>query len=454
MVKGERWARATMGRGHTDSATSGVMRNFEQNDDLRICLGEKRDEPQDLLCRSFGKTNRYSSSSHDRYFSDIITDSKPLATEQFSSSASNSQSNSSLICTHDSQRLPRSSYLDELFMRCNESSRMTRAGNSSADSGITADVSYTPYKASCVSLQSSSSNEHQFNREDVRFSSAKSESSSVTLKMLDSESPSTAVQMTLGSQRRADPRTHPNFVTGQNPSLQNTSLLASRAPNAITDFDASHRFAMNQECRWQNSSSSSKHFADSEVFSKEMHTTDEGGGPGREILRSIPKSTCGSRQHEDSSTRGTSFLFRKLAADQSSPLLFPDKTFLSLGISSSNEYEDSCAALCASEQSVLGRKNADMQLIVEENRLEACRRIRRCSEPDYGNLWDTALQDEAVVEELDGKKHNSARRKEFSQAQDIRVKEEPIYANERLTGRGCLTCEDGYHLPTVTGDYF
>lgn len=443
MAKGERWTKVT---GHAASATSDILRNFEQqNDDLRPCLDEKRDDRRDLLSRSFDKTTQYSSSSHDRYFSDIIPDSKQLVTEQFSSFTSNSQS---LICSHDGQRVPHSC-LDELFLRCNGPSQMTRAGNSSDDSGITADVSYTPCKASCVSLQSSSSNKRQFNHDDVRFSSSKSESSDVTLKMLDLDSLLGAAQMTPGSQRRAFPRTNPNFVTGQQPPIQNTSLLVSQAPNAVTEIDASRGFAMDQECHWQNLSFSNRHFGDSEAFGNAMHNMDEGDGSDRKILRSIPKSS--SRQHEDSATRGTSFIFRKLAADQSSPLLFPDETFMSLGVSSSNVYEDGCAAFCASEKSVLGRMNADMQFIVEEDRLEACRRTRRCSEPDYANLRDIALQDEAIVEELDGKKKNSTR-KEFSQAQGIQVKEEPIYANEHLTGRGCLTYEDSYHLPTFTGN--
>lgn len=366
---------------------------------------------------------------------------------------------------HDGQRMQRNC-LNELCSFSDEPRRRIRAGNSSIDSGITTDVSCAPYEASCISLPNSSSSDHHLNCDGAQFSGGAQRIGCCEplQEMTELTSMLSSVRMTPGSQRRAFPRTNPKFAVGQKVSGQKTAFQTNQVLNAIPDFGTSNSLLLDQEVLQQSSSSSSnRQQVDGAVFSQLRYKTDKSEASGQKTSDSVPKSASGIRRSADSATCDTSFSFRKFPPEALNPSTSANRTFRSVSSTSSNECENGRMAPSAGlKQSSPGivvhdvserpvQKQSDgTQFIVEEDRLEECRRTRRNSEPDYANLQEIAAREEAMAAVCAGVQNNSADR-DFGRTRSVRAKAEPVYANEHLTGRGCLTHEDRYHLPSFTG---
>lgn len=365
---------------------------------------------------------------------------------------------------HDGQRTQHNC-MNELCSFSDEPRRRIRAGNSSIDSGITTDVSCAPYEASCISLPNSSSSDHYLNSDGAQFSSCAQRigCSEPLQEMTELPFMMSSVQMTPGSQRKAFPRTNPKFAVGQKVSGQKTGLQTNQVLNAIPDFGTSNSLLLDQEVLQRNSSSSNRQQVDGAVFGQLRHKTDKSEGSGRKTPDPVPKSTCGVRRSADSATCETSFSFRKFPPEASNSSTSANRTFQSVSSTSSNELENGRMAPNSGlkqnspgiivhdvSEKPVHKQPSGAPFIIEEDRLEECHRTRRNSEPDYANLQEVAAREEAMAAACAGVQNNSADR-DFGRTRSVRAKAEPVYANEQLTGRGCLTHEDRYHLPSFTG---
>lgn len=408
-------------------------------------LAEEVGQVDTWLRRSFDQA-RESSIRND------LQNSKSQSTKPGGNTEHISQSNSSSTSLHhDRLGLPASEVRHERLSRM-------RTGNSSMDSGITADVSCTtPSDSSWTTIGNSSP-------DDPRFypgaqSSYDHRSSMHRLSLIEearsphdpSESISLAIepQMTPGSQRRAFPRTNPNFVgasfrkmTGS--GAVNLGMADELIPplNALACQKPTLLCLSRQAANAANKTSQKSDSDDSDLSMSFLRNEK----PRTRQFDSVLKSG----ECPDPATSRSSFSYHKVTAEDpwlrssaSANQMRSNNSTLSnssggSGKNPSAGFPNNSATTSHQVQPSNGKNNKSHDV----------RRIRHNSEPDYANLQEQAIHCDSDDERGQPNRGSADRSRKARCAQ---AKAEPIYANELLTGRGCLTHEDRFHVPLSQG---
>lgn len=364
---------------------------------------------------------------------------------------------SSVSLQHDRLGFPVSEAQHERFNRM-------RTGNSSMDSGITADVSCTtPSDASWTTVGNTSPDDPRFY---PGVQSTYDRSSMHRLSLIEeqrsprdpSESISIEPQMTPGSQRRPFPRTNPNFVgasfrktTGG--GAVNSGMIDELIPplNALAGqlSQKPTLLCLSRQAGSAVTRPSRKSDSDDSDLSMSLRRSDK---PRTRQLESVLKSN----ECPDPATARSSFSYHKVTTEdpwlRSSASTNQRSNNSTLSASSG---ESSTRNIGSGQNPAAGFSNNSAAAIRQlqpsngkSNESSGVRRVRHNSEPDYANLQDQTTRRDSDDEQGQSNRGFAERSRK---AKYVQAKAEPIYANELLTGRGCLTHEDRFHVPLSQG---
>lgn len=330
------------------------------------------------------------------------------------------------------------------------------------DSGITADVSCTtPSDSSWTTIGNSSP-------DDPRFypgaqSSYDHRSSMHRLSLIEearsphdpSELISLAIepQMTPGSQRRAFPRTNPNFLVGA--SFRKTTGSGAVNPGMVDELipplnalacQANQKptlLCLSRQVGNAANKTSQKSDSDDSDLSMSLLRNEK---PRTRQFDSVLKSS----ECPDPATSRSSFSYHKVTAED--PWLRPSASANQMRSNNSTLSNSSGGSGQNPSAGFPNNSTATSRQVRpstgKNNESSDVRRIRHNSEPDYANLQEEAIHRDSDDERGQSNRGFADRSRKPRCAQ---AKAEPIYANELLTGRGCLTHEDRFHVPLSQG---